>query len=183
MKHSVIAILAAACAIPAMAGNGYAGAAVGRAEQTLNVQGVDMSENSSSAKLFAGYQFNPVFGAELGFVHFGTATLSGGGMDVSSTPSSLYAAATGTMRLSDELALYAKLGVARTHTRVSVLMDWSSGSVSADHTGAMFGAGVGYSLNRDVLLFGEYENFDKVLNEGGVCLKLQHIVFGARFKF
>jgi len=183
MKHLVIAVLAAACAVPATAGSGYYGAAVGRAEQTLNVLGVDMAENSTSGKLFAGYQFNRVLGAEVGLIQFGTAIVSSGGIDVTSRPSSLYAAVTGAMPLNDRWALYGKLGVARTHSRVSATMNGWTDAVGANHTGPMFGAGVGYSLNSNVLLFGEFEQFGKVLNEGAFCLKLQHVAFGARFKF
>lgn len=183
MKHLVIAVLAAACAIPATAGVGYAGIAVGSAEQDLNVLGVDMAGHSTSGKLFAGYQFNRTFGAEVGFVHFGTAKASAGGIDVTSTPSSLYAAVTGTMPFTYDLAAFAKLGVARTQTRASLSQAGWADSVSASHTGAMFGAGIGYSVNPDVLLFVEYENFGKVLNQGAFCLKLQQVSLGARFKF
>ncbi len=183
MKHLVIAVLAGACAIPATAGSAYYGAAVGRAEQTLNVAGVDMAEDSTSGKLFAGYQFNRVLGAEAGLIQFGNAIVSSGGIDVVSRPSSLYLAATGAMPLNEQWALYAKLGVARTHSRISATMGGWSDAVAANHTGPMFGAGVGYSLNAKVLLFAEFEQFGKVLNEGAFCLKLQHVAFGARFKF
>jgi OOP family OmpA-OmpF porin len=183
MKHLVIAVLAAACAIPATAGNGYYGAAVGRAEQTLNIAGVDMAENSTSGKLFVGQQFNRVLGAELGLIQFGNAIVSGGGIDVTSRPSSLYAAVTGAVPLSEQWAVYGKLGVARTHSRISASSYGWADSANANHTGPMFGAGIGYSLNAKVLLFGEFEKFGKVLNEGAFCLKLQHVTFGARFKF
>lgn len=183
MKHFVIAVLAAACAIPATAGNGYYGAAVGRAEQTLNVAGVDMAEDSTSGKLFAGYQFNRVLGAEIGLIQFGNAIISSGGLDVTSRPSSLYAAVTGALPLNDRLALYAKLGVARTHSRISASMYGWSDSAAANHTGPMFGVGIGYSLNSNVLLIAEFEKFGKVLDQGPFCLKLQHVTFGARFKF
>jgi OOP family OmpA-OmpF porin len=183
MKHSIIAILAAACAIPAMADDGYFGASIGRAEQKLSAPGIEQSADSASGKVFAGYQFNRTLGAELGFVQFGKASFSGSGTVVSSHPSSLYAAITGTLPLNDDLAVYGQLGVARSHARLDISQDWGTGSVSANHTGAMAGVGVGYSLNANVLLFSEYEQFGKVLNEGAFCLRVQQLTFGARFKF
>lgn len=183
MKHAIIAILAAACAIPAMAEDGYFGASVGRAEQKLSAPGIDQTEDPASGKLFAGYQFNRTIGAELGFVQFGKATFSGGGMDVSTRPSSLYAAVTGTMPLKHDLVLYGQLGVARSHTKLAISQGGWTDSVSANHTGPMAGFGVGYVLDADVLLFGEYEQFGKVLNEGAFCLRVQQVTFGARFKF
>lgn len=183
MKKTVIAILAAACAIPAMAADGYAGAAIGRAEQKLTVDGIGLSENSTSFKVFGGMQLDKNFGAEVGYVAFGKATVSGDGASISAEPSSLYIAATGTLPVTAELSAYGKLGVARTHTKATASMGGTTESDSTNHTSAMFGLGVSYALSPKMAIFGEYENFGKVIDEDGVTLKVDHVAVGVRYKF
>lgn len=183
MKKLVIAMLAASCAIPAMAADGYAGAGIGRAEQKISADGLDMSAHSTSFKVFGGFQLDPMWGLEAGLVDFGKATISGGGATVSFEPTSLYLAGTGSVPLTQTLSAYAKLGVARTHTKGTATMGGMTDTESTNHTSPMFGIGVRFMLDPKWSLFAEYENFGKVVNEDGGCLKVDHVAIGARFNF
>lgn len=166
-----------------MAGDGYVGAGVGRAKQKISADGLDMSENSTSAKLFGGFQFIPGLGAELGIVDFGTATVSGGGASVSFKPTSVYLAATGTVPLTAQLSGYGKLGWARTHTKGTASMGGVTESDSINHSSPMFGLGLRFAVHENLSLFAEYENFGKVVNENDGCLKVDHVAVGVRFNF
>jgi opacity protein-like surface antigen len=128
-------------------------------------------------------RFTNNFGAEAGYVHFGKATISDSGAAASAEPSSFYAAVTGTVPLSTELSAYGKLGIARTHTKLTASMGGSTESDSTNRTSAMFGVGVSYALSANVSIIGEYENFGKVINEDGGSLKVDHLSVGVRYKF
>lgn len=183
MKKTVIAVLAAVCALPAMAGNTYVGGSIGRAEQKISVDGGSLTENTTSFALFSGYQFNKNFGAEIGYAQFGKATISSGSDSVSFEPSALYAAVTGTWPVTAELSAYGKAGVARNHTKGTVTMSGDTFSGDTNHTSAMFGVGVSYTVNAKVSVFGEYQNFGKAFDESDGNMKLSQVAFGARYQF
>jgi OOP family OmpA-OmpF porin len=184
MKKTVIALVAALSVIPAMAGEAYVGAGVGRAGQHLEI--IDpafgsLEGSTSSAKLFGGYQFTPVFGTEIGYSYFGRGTfVSVGNGAMQAQPSSIYAAMTGTWSVTSDFAAYGKVGVARNHLRAS---DMAEVAETTNHTRPMFGVGVKYSLNKAVSIFGEYENYGKVEKDPTGYLKVTQVAFGARYKF
>jgi OOP family OmpA-OmpF porin len=183
MKKLVLALLAASCAIPAFAGDIYAGASIGAVQQKLSADGVSSSENTTGFKLFTGYQFTPVFGAEVGYAQFGDASESDGTDGFSFKPSAVYVAATGTWALTNEVAAFAKLGVARDHTKIGATLDGTTYSGSANETSALIGVGVSYALNTKVSITAEYENFGKALKGDGGSLKISQVSIGARYKF
>lgn len=184
MKKAVIAILAAVCAIPAMAGDTYVGGSLGRAEQKMTVDGVgSLSESATSFALFGGYQFTKNIGAEVGYAQFGKVTIANGADSLRNEPSSFYAAVTGTMPLTSQLSAYGKLGVSRNHVKATVTQSGTTEAGSSNHTSAMIGLGVSYALNANVSLFGEYQNFGKVFKEDGGNLKVDQVSAGVRYQF
>jgi OmpA-OmpF porin, OOP family len=184
MKQLVIAVLAAFCAIPAMAADSYyVGASVGRAEQKLSVEGVTLSENGTSGSVFGGYQFTNLIGGEIGYANLGKATVSGNGATLSAEPESVYAAVTGTWPLTAELSVFGKAGVARTHTKGTTSYNGTVESDSTNHTSAMFGVGVSYAINPKLSVFGEYQNFGKIIDETDGNLKADNLAVGLRYKF
>jgi OOP family OmpA-OmpF porin len=183
MKKAVIALLAAACAMPAFAGETYVGASVGRSEQKLGVEGFSLSENATAFKVFGGYQFTPAVGAEIGYAHFGKVSISDSGATASAEPSAFYAAVTGTLPLTSQISAFGKLGVARDHTKVGLSYEGQSDSESMNETSAVFGLGVNYAVSPKVAVFAEYENFGKVAKGDGDSLKVDHVSVGLRVKF
>lgn len=183
MKKIVFAIAAAACAIPAMAGDAYVGGALGRSEQKLSVGDVSMSDTDVSYKMFSGYQFTSMFGAEIGYTKIGRSVIEQAGMRATIEPSSLYLAATATWPVTADLSVYGKLGVARTHSKLKAVYGADTETDSDNRTTAMFGLGASFPLTPNVSIFGEYENFGKILKDDDASLKADTFSVGLRYKF
>jgi OOP family OmpA-OmpF porin len=183
MKKALFALLAASCAIPAIAGDIYGGASIARAGQKVSESGLTLSENSTGFKVFGGYQFTPMIGAEAGYVDFGKATISADGASLSAKPQSFYAAVTGSVPVTGQLSAFAKLGVASNRTTVSATMDGQTDSEKFRQTSAMFAVGASYAVNARLSIVAEYENFGKVLKEEGSTLKVDALSIGVRYKF
>ena len=118
----------------------YLGAAVGASK-------TDTNENSW--KLYGGFQFNPIWGLELGYTDLGRYR----GSDIESWSM----AGTGALPLSDRWSLLGKLGAASNRP---------SFAGASNHTGLLVGVGVGYSMAKNLGLRLEYEDFGKLSNVG-----------------
>lgn len=138
-------LMAAAVAAALVAGQAYAqmylGAGVGSSK---------LDSREDSWKLYGGYQFNPIWGVELGYNDLGQYR----GADLESWT----LAGTATMPLNERWSLLGKLGLASNRPQFLG---------SGDRTGLLAGVGVGYTLTRNVGLRLEYEDFGK-LSKGGI---------------
>lgn len=134
------AVAAAFAALPASA-QLYLGGGVGEAK-------TDTRE--TSWKLYGGYQFNPTWGLELGYTDLGKYR----GADIESYS----LAVTGTIPLNERWSLLGKLGAAENRP---------DAAGSSNNTDLLAGVGVGYSLNKNVGVRLEYENFGKLSDAGG----------------
>lgn len=122
-------------AVPASA-EMYLGAGVGASK-------TDTKEDSW--KLYAGMQFNPTWGLELGYTDLGRYR----GSDVESWT----LAGTGTMPLGERWSLLVKLGAASNRSHFSG---------ASNHTDWLVGVGVGYNMTKSLGLRLEYEDFGKL---------------------
>jgi hypothetical protein len=113
----------------------------------LRPLGTNLSENTTSFKIFSGYQFTQAIGAEVGYAQFGNASVSGGGATVSAKPTAFYAAVTGTLPLTSEIAAFGKLGVARDRTKLNATFGKVTESETEHETSALIGVGVSYAIN------------------------------------
>jgi OOP family OmpA-OmpF porin len=189
-KQVLVTLLGAALALPlaAQAEGGYIGANIGRAEQKWSVDDAgSMKDEDTSFKLYGGVNFTKNFGVEVGYVYFGEFSASGtdglNSASISSKPTSLYLAATGTLPLNDQFSLFAKAGVSANSTKLRATLNGFSVSGTEDDTSAMFGIGAAYNFTKNVALVAEYENFGKVFKEDGLNLKADLISIGLRYKF
>ncbi|MDQ2989770.1 MAG: outer membrane beta-barrel protein [Pseudomonadota bacterium] len=182
MKKLLIAALALSCST-AFAGNAYVGVGVGSATQKFSDSGINLSENSTAVDINAGYQFTPMFGAEVGYFHFGEATVKGGGFTIGAKPKSFYLAGTATFPVSPAFGVFVKAGAVRTDT--NVFGDNGTTRESEDKSGnsAMFGIGASYAFTPKMSAILEYGNFGTVLDEDGSKLKVSHVSAGLRFSF
>jgi OOP family OmpA-OmpF porin len=186
MKQIIIsALITAAVAAPlaAQAEGAYIGGNVGRAEQKFDIEGFNFKEHKTGFKLYGGYDFTQNVGIEGGYVDFRAAERSGNGGTASSKPRSLYVAATGTLPLNEQFALFGKAGLATTHTKVAVSVPGFSESDSRNHTSPMLGLGASFALNKNVSFVAEYENFGKVAKDDGSSIKASLVSVGVRYKF
>jgi OOP family OmpA-OmpF porin len=183
-KNLLIALFAAAALAPvaAQAERGYAGVNVGRTQQKATIDGIEGSakENTTTVKAYGGFQFTPVFGIEGGLVELGKIKEEDGGGAFSIRPRSLYVAATGTLQVKERLALFAKLGAASTHTKMTIE---GFGSETIHETGLLAGVGISYGFTPTVWGVAEYEDFGKIVKQDGVTMKAAALTFGLRFKF
>ncbi len=177
----IFALIAAAAFTSAQAEQSYVGVNVGRAEQKLTASGIgSVKDTDTGFKLYGGYQFDQNFGIEAGYNWLGTANFGSGVNSFTTKPQSLYLAATATLPLADQFALFAKLGASRNRTRLS------APGVSSDtvhRTSALVGVGLSYAFAPNIAAVLEYEDFGKLADEDGVNLKANLISVGLRFKF
>ena len=149
-------------------GQPYVGVKVGQFD--LDVDGAD---DPTAYGVYAGYNFDPNFGMEAEFVGSDDADYRGGDLDAKTY------GAYGTYRYQfPNTALYAKgkLGVAKTE----VEGDYTAGTVrvsdSTSDTGIAGGVGLGYMVNPNMSIEGEYAMMDSEVDA-----KL--LTVGAHLKF
>lgn len=108
--------------------------------------------HETSWKLYGGYQFSPALGLELGYNNLGSYR----GADIKSWT----LAGTGTVPLGTSWSLIGKLGAAWNRPEFAG---------SSNNTELLVGVGVGYSVNKNLGVRLEYENFGKLsdANSGG----------------
>jgi OOP family OmpA-OmpF porin len=136
---SAAALSAALAAAPAFA-QVYAGAGLGIA---------NTDSSKVSWKILGGYQHDRYWGIEAAYTDLGRYR--------GSSADSLSLALTLTLPLDRHWALMAKAGPASNHTRVAG---------SSDHTDALVGIGVAYTVNRHVGLRLEYEQYGRLAGPG-----------------
>ena len=164
----------------AHADGGYAGLSVGSAEQKKSVEfsstNIDRTKDTTTAfKLLVGYQYNPTFGVEAGWVHHGSSDVKLSGLVATLKPESFYAAGTATLPLGNQFALFGKLGLANHRTKF--------GGSTRTNTGAFAGAGLSYAFTPTVAGVVEYEDFGKVVDEPMITAKSRVVSAGVRVAF
>jgi OOP family OmpA-OmpF porin len=186
MKNKIILAALLLSSNCAFAGPGaYVGVNVGSTDQEMSVAGQGGSENSTGVKVYGGYQVNPAFGIEAGYVHFGEAKVSEDGETLGAKPTAIYAAVTGTMPVSPSFNVFAKLGVTRNQTDIFVDFEGERFTDKKSVTTGVFGVGAQYMFSDTMSLVAEYENYGKVAkyDEVNMNLKASLISVGLRVAF
>lgn len=206
IKTAFSAVALAAALLPSMAAAQiYVGGSIGQSrtsfdnnDYSLATPGIAESQSRSKTayKLYAGYELSKSVAIEAGYADLGepkynysTAGLSG---SATADQSALFVAAKGTVALNDRFGVFGKLGITRNKTEVTAATDnaavnaalgWPV-SDSKTKTRVLFGIGAEYSLNKNVSLRAEYENFGKFgdSNTTGVT-KTQLFSLGVAYKF
>lgn len=101
--------------------------------------------HETSWKVYGGYQFNPIWGAELAYTDLGRYR----GSDIDSVT----LAGTGTLALGQGWSLLGKVGAASNHARFSG---------ASRRTDLLLGVGVGYRFTKNLGVRLEYEDFGKL---------------------
>ncbi len=133
------AISSALVAVPASA-QFYVGAGAGAART---------DSNETSWKAYAGYQFTPIVGMEVGYNDLGQNR----GARVETWTLAL----TGTLPLNEQWSLLAEVGASQNRSH---FLEASS------KTDLLLGLGVGYSFNKNVAMRLQYEEFGKLSSVG-----------------
>lgn len=160
----------------------YVGVGIGHAKldndtfDDLDRLGASTDDTDTAYKLYAGYQFNPNFAIEAGYVDFGEFTASANnGFD--SAKASLKAdgfttALVGKLPIANGFGIYGKLGLIAWDADLKESSNIGginyNESASEDGTDPFYGAGAEYVIDQ-IMLRAEYERFD--LSESGEDFK------------
>lgn len=163
----------------------YLGAALGRTSFSAGDLGLPRTgsdEVAVAGKLYGGWQIDPRFGVEAGYVRLGalSETLDVAGTDLrqGAKARSLYVAATGRLPVGEAVALTGKAGVSFGRVSGSSVLP-----ASADLTGSrrsfMFGVGAEYSLSPQVALTADFDHLGKVSDK----VRANLVSVGMRYRF
>ena len=143
----------------------YVGAGIGYAQNKINnVDFASDSNQSNSAtglKLYAGYQFNDNWAAELEYANLGKFSNDSAYFHTSARASGLGMSALGMLPLSKEFTLLGKLGV---FAKISDVEEYATSgnysySAKSVRLNPMAGIGAEYHLTSNITVRGEYEYF------------------------
>lgn len=152
------------------------------------------SPNTLGYKLSAGYRFNDWLGVEVGAVDLGKAKYDyrapSLGLDFKTRyrTRALTLAGVASMPVTNDIALFGKLGIASTEVRNELTVT-GAGSSASDSTkkrksNLYAGAGAEYRLNANISLVGEYEYFGTVGNADDTGrARAQLVSLGVRYAF
>ncbi|MEO7493532.1 MAG: porin family protein [Massilia sp.] len=176
MKKLIFALIAGTAAMTAAQAQtatprAYVGVGVATAESKFSVPGASNQSDpgyKASGKIFGGYEFDQMWGAEVGYTDFrnNSANYNIGSTagNISSEGHSWYLAGKATMPINEQFAGFAKLGVVRNSIDISSTTAGLSRSDS--NTGAYGALGVEYKFNQNVSLTAEYERYGKSRDQG-----------------
>ncbi len=187
MKKKVLASLlgvALLSSASAYAESTYLSVGAGRSEYKLQGE----SENETALSLAFGQSLGENWGYEIAYLNFGS--LAGGsevnGAQISGKVrvQSVYAAAVGTLPLSESFSLFAKAGISANYGKASgsVTSNLGSDYYSDSDTkfGPMLGLGLAVNFTKEIAGIVEYRYFDEV-TEGG--LKASALTAGIKYNF
>jgi OmpA-OmpF porin, OOP family len=165
-KIAMAVLLAAFVATPVVAAESYVGVSVGQNDIDLN--GID---KSTAFSIFGGLAFNEFFAAELAYVDMGSADTIIPGYSIDGRAISL--AAVGSLPLTPDFSLFAKLGYASTKLE-------ATGGASETHGDYTYGVGAQFDVSKEVGIRVAYDNY-KVFKDPSEDSALTSI--GVLFKF
>lgn len=171
-KTLAAALLSAAVATPAFADGGfYIGGTLGRAA-TSNF-GAPLTKSSDTVYGgLVGYQFNPNFGVEAQYTgagKFATATMSG--------KSDIFTVdAVGTLPLADNFALYGKLGIGSSKSKI---YDATLTYQGTSRTAATYGLGVQYNATPQVGIRFGWDRYGSAVTSAGAKTNFNSNVWAA----
>jgi len=193
MKKQILAVLVGAVmGVPmiAAAQGAYVGVNVGKAKQKLSTyeDGFTLKDDATGYKLYGGYGFNQNFGIEGGYTHLGKFTDSyidsGDAVTGTYKVRSLYLAATGTLPITEQFSIFAKVGVAFNRATISGTVNGVyEGSASENQTSPLLGIGAAYNFSKNWAVVAEYEDFGKVVKDSDGNIKARLLTVGARYSF
>lgn len=158
-----------------VAGSGfYMGAALGTTKHNLKksdfgpVGGIQarLDDSDRAGKVFGGYQFNPNVAIEAQYLDLGTSAAKYTSASTVSTKEytvhAMSIAAVGSLPVSNDLSLFAKIGSAATTTKTRVNSTSLGVASTSKSTVLLVGVGATYQINDTLHLRAEYERLGQV---------------------
>lgn len=187
MKKNMLAALVAVGLLSsavAHAEDSYFSVGAGRSEYKLDGE----SENKTAISLAFGQSLGENFGYEIGYLNFGEVSEQGEDSGISYTlkyrGQSVYAAAVGTLPVSESFSLFGKLGVSANYVKASATasdgITTETGSSSDTKLGPMLGLGLAYNFTKQIAATVEYRYFHEMIDGD---LKASALTAGLRYHF
>lgn len=168
-----------AAVTPAMADGYYGAIDIGQTNAKDTCTGGPAGgckDTSTAFRIAGGYQFTPMWGAEVSYGDYSRSTL--GGATSQWEANGLQASGTGTFPLGHDFSVIAKAGVARTDLSATAT------SRSATSTTLGFGIGAQYDFSKSVSARAQYENLGTVGNTNTTgTTKITFVSVGAVLRF
>ena len=145
----------------AFASDLYVAASIGQSDFGSVDGATSTDKNGTAFKLQLGYQFNPNWAIEGGYVSLGKASYSGptiGSFKVKASGFNI--GAVGTIPLNDKFSLFGKLGMIDGKVEITDATVCCNGS--ATKWRPTYGFGVKYDVSKTLGILAEYERFDKL---------------------
>lgn len=153
LKKAFVGLMAV-FAVSASHADPYVVASLGSSKVDIDCAGTTACDTRSTGlKLLGGYKFTPNFAIEGGYLDFGKAKITDGGVDFTLKTSGLGVGAAFHHDLSPDWNVVARLGVASLKTEVSAL----GRGVDESNTQVYGGLGVGYRITPKVSLDASYD--------------------------
>jgi OmpA-OmpF porin, OOP family len=200
--------LGAACASAAHAAGGpgwYGGVSLGRSVEQLGGGAIDgalanqglassssLDHHGTSYNLFAGYEINPNFAVEGGYVNLGRFDFSSAvAAPAADTVSGRYeakgvdAAAVGILPFADKWSAFGKAGLLYAKTSLDAESTGAVAVSGANHWGTspLLGAGIGYDLTRNVSLRAEWDRYFSVGDSSTGKGDIDQYTVGVAYRF
>ncbi len=156
------------------------------------VNSSDLDKDDTGYKIQFGYQFNPYFAVEGGYVDFGSADYKA---NVSGVAAKAEFEATGwninvlgLIPFTDTFSLVTKFGFIRSDVDVTVSASAGGVSISESESGkhisTLFGFGAQYAFTKNLAVRAEFENYNAVGDDSKTGeANIQLISAGVAFKF
>lgn len=185
VRQIVFLVFLSGAVTPVLAGDLYLLGAVGQSQFDVARGTIDKAltragaRNISSStddtdtayKIQLGYQFNPYFAIEGGYVDLGkatyTANFNGGSANASIKASGINLAVLGMFPVSESLSLFGKLGVINAEAKTDLRATGLTASVSNTTLRTGAGLGLNYNLEKSIAARIEYEEFYKLGDTDG----------------
>ncbi len=184
-KVLAAAVLFGATVSPAVADNLYVALDVGQSTSKDACTGLPAGvsgckDSASLVRVAGGYQFTPMWGAEVSYGDYGKASAGTGlGLSVDYQLSGLQISGTGTFPIGAGFSLIGKLGIAQTDLKLS----GGGTSISATSTNLAIGVGAQYDFTKNISARAQYEDLGNVGDDNTGKSKVTLLSAGVVFKF
>jgi opacity protein-like surface antigen len=181
MKEILVAfVVLAGIALPAFADN--SGTYYGAFDIQANTWGYPSPslkfKDPNSYRLTAGYNFTPVWAAELAYTMIDDSKCSSCTTTIKT--SSIQLAAVGNYALNETIGFFGKLGLAINSASVNAALGTDE---TRGNNSLLFGVGIRYMINKQVDLRLQYESLGKFITAPTGNFSLTAVSVGAIYKF
>jgi OOP family OmpA-OmpF porin len=191
MKKLIVALIAATAAMSAAQAQTpqtqpryYIGLGIATADHSYNVGGLNVTNKDGyggNAKMFAGYELDQNWAAEIGYIDYSNAHFTYNASGVTGRGTSdgraYYLAAKYQHPITEQFAVYGKLGIENSQRNLSDVDGFNQGKGNTSGYGSV---GVQFNLTPQVGLVAEYERYGKSKDFGA---KADAWTIGARYSF